>query len=112
MAYLQLFITVFLVIGGRAFQQKVVAANNYPGMGIVGAMIWMGEGIAVLKVVSGGTLLHVASGACGAGLGVMTFVFIYNRLFNKKGIASGQHQNLGSASGPHEATEGRAESRP
>jgi len=83
MEYFQLFITVFLVIGGRAFQQKVVAANNYPGMGTVGGLIWLGEGFSVLKVVAGGTMLHVAAGACGAGLGVMSFVFLYNRFFNK-----------------------------
>lgn len=83
MEYFQLFITVFFVIGGRAFQQKVVAANNYPGMGVVGTMIWTGEGIAAIKVVTGGTMMHVLSGASGAGLGVVTFVFLYNRYFNK-----------------------------
>lgn len=86
MEYLQLFLTVFCVIGGRAFQQKVVASNNYPGMGIVGACIWFGEGFSIIKVVHGGTLLHVAAGASGAGLGVMTFVFLYNQLFNKRKV--------------------------
>lgn len=90
MEYFQLFITVFLVIGGRAFQQKVVAANNYPGMGIVGTLIWTGEGIAAIKVVTGGTMYHVLAGASGAGLGVMTFVFLYNQVFNKrKGFKDG-----------------------
>jgi hypothetical protein len=85
MAYLTLFCTVFMVIGMRAFQQKVVAANNYPGMGVVGTMIWAGEGSAAVMVVRGGTSLHILSGAIGAGLGVMTFVYIYNRFFLKKG---------------------------
>ena len=47
MSYFIMFITVFLVIGGRAFQQKVVAANHYVGMGFVGGCIYLGEGSAV-----------------------------------------------------------------
>lgn len=85
MEYVNIFITVFMVIGARAFQQKVVAANNYPGMGVVGCCIYMGEGTAVLMITKGGTLYHVIPGAIGAGLGVMAFVYLYNRFFNKRG---------------------------
>ncbi|MNR04262.1 hypothetical protein D3C85_1202050 [compost metagenome] len=85
MEYVTIFFTVFFVIGSRAFQQKVVAANHYPGMGVVGAMIYMGEGAAVLMITRGGTLTHVVPGAIGAGLGVMTFVYVFNRYFSKRG---------------------------
>lgn len=85
MEYVIIFFTVFFVIGSRAFQQKVVAANHYPGMGVVGFCIYMGEGSSVLMIVKGGTILHVIPGAIGAGLGVMMFVYLFNRFFNKRG---------------------------
>lgn len=84
MEYVSIFFTVFFVIGARAFQQKVVAANHYPGMGLCGCLIYLGEGSAVLMIAKGGTIFHVIPGAFGAGLGVMTFVYIYNRFFNKR----------------------------
>jgi hypothetical protein len=83
--YVIIFFTVFFVIGSRAFQQKVVAANNYPGMGVVGFCIYMGEGSSVLMIMKGGTIFHVIPGAVGAGLGVMAFVYLFNRFFSKKG---------------------------
>lgn len=83
MQYLILYCTVFLVIGLRAFQQKVVAANRYPVMGFIGTLIYIGEGSAVLMIAKGGTLLYVSAGALGAGTGCVTFVYLYNRFFNK-----------------------------
>ena len=85
MEYVTIFFTVFFVIGARAFQQKVVAVNHYLGMGIVGCCIYLGEGSAVLMIAKGGTMLHVIPGAIGAGLGVMSFVYIFNRFFTKRG---------------------------
>lgn len=82
MEYFIIFLVVFGVVGARAFQQKVVAANQYPGMFIMGVLIYTGEGSAIL-MISKGTLYHVLFGALGAGLGVMTAVFIYNKLFKK-----------------------------
>lgn len=84
MQYITIFFTVFCVIGARAFQQKVVAANNYPGMGFVGACIYLGEGSAILLITKGGTMMHVIPGAIGAGLGVMSFVYVFNRFFHRK----------------------------
>lgn len=84
MEYVTIFFTVFFVIGARAFQQKVVAANHYPGMGVVGSTIYLGEGSAVLMIAKGGTMLHVVPGAIGAGLGVMSFVYVFNRFFIKR----------------------------
>lgn len=84
MEYVNIFFTVFFVIGARAFQQKVVAANHYPGMGVVGSCIYLGEGTAVLMIAKGGTILHVIPGAIGAGLGVMSFVYVFNRYFTKR----------------------------
>lgn len=85
MEYVTIFFTVFFVIGARAFQQKVVAVNHYLGMGIVGSCIYLGEGSAVLMIAKGGTIMHVIPGAIGAGLGVMSFVYIFNRFFTKRG---------------------------
>jgi hypothetical protein len=80
MEYLTVFLIVFGVIGLRAFQQKVVNANKYPLMGIIGMCIYAGEGSAILLIAKG-TIVHVLFGALGAGLGVMTFVYVYNRIF-------------------------------
>ncbi|MNQ03245.1 hypothetical protein D3C85_159430 [compost metagenome] len=85
MEYVTIFFTVFFVIGARAFQQKVVAVNHYLGMGVVGCCIYLGEGSAVLMIAKGGTMMHVIPGAIGAGLGVMSFVYIFNRFFTKRG---------------------------
>lgn len=106
MEYVNIFITVFMVIGARAFQQKVVAANNYPGMGIVGCCIYMGEGTAVLLITKGGTLYHVIPGAIGAGLGVMSFVYLYNRFFNNRGTHA-KSSSLASPSGTNQETQVR-----
>lgn len=86
MSYFIMFITVFLVIGGRAFQQKVVAANHYVGMGFVGGCIYLGEGSAVLMILRSDSFTHVMAGALGAGMGVMTFVYIFNRFFAKRRV--------------------------
>lgn len=90
MEYVGIFAVVFFVIGMRAFQQKVVSANQYPLMGVVGGCIYLGEGTAVLMVVNGGWT-YVVAGAFGAGTGVMCAVYIYNRyftmMFKKKVIA-------------------------
>lgn len=80
MEYVGIYMVVFFVIGMRAFQQKVVSANQYPLMGLVGACIYVGEGTAVLMVLHGG-MPYVFAGAAGAGTGVMAAVYIYNRYF-------------------------------
>jgi energy-converting hydrogenase Eha subunit A len=89
MHYVAAFLVVFGVIGLRAFQQKVVAANQYPIMGIIGTLIYVGEGTAVIMIAKGGMWI-VVCGALGAGVGVMTAVYTYNRyftkLFMKKGV--------------------------
>lgn len=82
MQYVTVFCVVFMVIGLRAFQQKVVAANHYPGMGIVAAMIYSGEGTAIL-LISRGSWVDVICGATGAGLGVMLAVYCFNTYFSK-----------------------------
>jgi hypothetical protein len=82
MQYFIVFMVVFGVIGLRAFQQKVVAANQYPLMGVVGSCIYLGEGTAIIMISKGG-LMFVLFGALGAGLGVMTAVYGYNRYFTK-----------------------------
>jgi hypothetical protein len=35
-------------------------------------------------IAKGGTMLHVIPGAIGAGLGVMSFVYVFNRFFIKR----------------------------
>lgn len=88
MEYVVIFCVVFFVIGMRAFQQKVVSANQYPAMGVVGFCIYIGEGASILMVVNGGWT-YVIAGAIGAGSGVMFAVYIYNRFFInmfKKGV--------------------------
>jgi len=82
MPYLIVFAVVFTVIGLRAFQQKVVQANHYPLMGLVGMLIYAGEGSAILLISKGG-LYHVVAGAIGAGMGVVVAVYTYNRIFRK-----------------------------
>lgn len=80
MEYFVVFAVVFAVVALRAFQQKVVAANQYPVMGIVGGCIYACEGTAIILVSHGG-YSHVIPGALGAGLGCITAVYVYNRYF-------------------------------
>lgn len=75
-----MFAAVFTMVGLRGFQQKVVAATQYPMMGIVGGLIYLAEGSAVIMVAKGG-YWNVAIGAIGASTGVMMAVYIYNRYF-------------------------------
>lgn len=82
MQYLAAFLVVFCVIGLRAFQQKVVAANQYPLMGVIGTSIYIGEGTAIIMIAKGGIWV-VVCGAVGAGAGVMVAVYTYNRYFTK-----------------------------
>lgn len=76
-----MFAAVFTMVGLRGFQQKVVAATQYPMMGIVGGMIYLAEGSAVIMVSKGG-YWNVAIGAIGASTGVMMAVYFYNRYFS------------------------------
>lgn len=82
MQYLLVFAVVFTAIGLRGLQQKVVQANRYVPMGIVGVMIYLMEGTAILTIARG-DIYHVVLGALGAGAGVVTFVFVYNKLAKK-----------------------------
>lgn len=76
-----MFAAVFTMVGLRGFQQKVVAATQYPMMGIVGGLIYLAEGSAVIMVAKGG-YWNVAIGAIGASTGVMMAVYVYNRYFS------------------------------
>lgn len=80
MDYLIIYAVVFFVIGTRAFQQKVIAVNHYPAMAVVGGCIYLGEGTAILMVAHGGWT-YVIAGALGAGTGVVTAVYMFNRYF-------------------------------
>lgn len=80
MDYLAIYAVVFFVIGTRAFQQKVIATNHYPAMGVVGSLIYLGEGTSILMVAHGGWT-YVIAGALGAGTGVITAVYIFNQYF-------------------------------
>lgn len=82
MEYITVAGVVFLAIGMRAFQQKVIQSNLYLPMGVVGGLIYLMEGAAILAIANGG-YYHVISGAVGAGSGVVCFVYLYNRLFTK-----------------------------
>lgn len=87
MQYVIVFCVVFTMVGLRAFMQKVVNANQYPLMGILGGSIYLAEGTAVILISRGGWW-NVAAGACGAGCGVVIAVYTYNKyctnLFKKK----------------------------
>lgn len=82
MEYLVVFAVVFIAIGLRGFQQKVVTANRYKLMSIVGGSIYLMEGSAILMIVKGG-YIHLIVGALGAGTGMVFFVYLYNRFFHK-----------------------------
>lgn len=82
MEYLITFSVVFGAIGLRAFQQKVIHANQYPLMGIIGTCIYMAEGTAILLIARGG-YLNILAGALGAGCGVVSAVMFYNRYFTE-----------------------------
>lgn len=89
MNYVIVFCLVFFMIGMRAFQQKVITTNHYPGMGFVGFLIYLGEGSAFLLLVKGG-FTYVVVGAMGAGCGVMFAVYMFNRFFTKIFIKQGE----------------------
>lgn len=91
MEYLTVYTAVFLAIGLRGFQQKVIAANRYPFMGFVGGLIYVMEGSAILLVTAGG-MISVFFGSLGAGSGIMVFVYLYNRFFSKIRSSAMTHQ--------------------
>ena len=82
MSYVLSFIVVFTMVGLRAFQQKVVNANQYPLMGAIGGLIYLAEGTAVILIARGG-INNVIAGACGAGIGVVLAVWTYNKYFTQ-----------------------------